>query len=75
MPGLTLLQAEERLAGWLLADAGLQDGQSFRWNDRLLTQADAAEVRQNIDFWNKKCQELSAAESGRGRSRVVAPNW
>jgi hypothetical protein len=75
MAGLTLLQAEERLAGWLAADAELQSGQTFRYNDRLLTRADALEVRQNIDYWQRKCQELSVAESGRGRSRTVSPNW
>jgi hypothetical protein len=75
MAGLTLEQAEERLAGWLAADAALQTGQTVKFNDRLLTRADAAEVRNNIDYWQKKCQELDAAATGRGRSRTVSANW
>jgi hypothetical protein len=75
MAGLTLADAEGRLAGWLAADAQLQTGQTVKFNDRLLTRADAAEVRNNIDYWQKKCQELSATTGGRGRARTVTPNW
>jgi hypothetical protein len=75
MAGLTLADAEARLAGWLSADAELQTGQTVKFNDRLLTRADALEVRNNIDYWQKKCQELEASKSGRGRSRTVSPNW
>jgi hypothetical protein len=77
MAGLTLAQAEARLTAWMEADASLQTEQEVRFGDRMLKRADAAEVRNNIDFWQKKCQELSASstESGRGRSRTVSPNW
>ncbi|MDD5587423.1 MAG: DUF6148 family protein [Alphaproteobacteria bacterium] len=75
MSGLTLEQAQAQLLGWLNADTQLQSAQSVRYNERLLTRADAVEVRNNIDYWQKKCQELSAAESGRGRSRTVSPRW
>jgi hypothetical protein len=75
MTGLTLALAQERLAGWLAADAGLQDGQTVKYNDQLLTRADAAEVRNNIDYWQRKCQELASSEKGRGRSRTVSPSW
>jgi hypothetical protein len=75
MAGLTLAQAEARLAGWLDVDTQLQAGQTVKFNERLLTRADAEQVRNNIDYWQKKCQELSQAETGRGRSRTVSPNW
>ena len=75
MAGLTLAQAESRLAGWLSADNELQTAQTVKFNDRLLTRADAAEVRNNIDYWQKKCQELEASTAGRGRSRTVQANW
>lgn len=75
MAGLTLADAETRLAGWLAADTELQSGQTVKYNDRLLTRADAAEVRNNIDYWQKKCTELEAATAGRGRSRTVQANW
>jgi hypothetical protein len=74
MAGLTLANAEAKLAEWLAVDTQLQTGQQVRFNDRWLTRADALEVRNNIDYWNKKCQELEAA-AGRGRSRNVSPNW
>lgn len=79
MAGITLAQAETALSSWLAADAALSSGgQSIRHESgRMLTQADAAEVRNNIDFWNKQCQQLSGstASGGRGRSRVVSANW
>lgn len=75
MAGLTLAQAEARLASWLRADEALETGQTIKINNRLLTKTDAAEVRNNIDYWQKKCQELSQTETGRGRTRTVSPNW
>ena len=75
MTGLTLMDAQARLNGWLSADAEVQGGQTVRYNDRMLTRADAIEIRNNIDYWDKKCKELSAMETGRGRSRTVSPNW
>ena len=78
MAGITLAQAESKLAGWLAADDGLQSSQTYRHESgRTLTRADAAEVRQNIDYWDKKCRELGAtsAGSGLGRSRIVSANW
>lgn len=78
MAGITLTQAESALAGWLAADEALQSGQSVRHESgRMLTRADAAEVRANIDYWDKKCQSIGAQASagGRGRSRVVSPGW
>lgn len=75
MAGLTLEDAEARLAGWLAADAQLQAGQEVWFDKRKLTRADAEQVRNNIDYWNKKCQELDASTNGRGRSINVSPNW
>lgn len=74
MAGLDLATAETKLAQWLEIDTQLQQGQQVRFNDRWLTRADAEQVRNNIDYWNKKCQEAAAAE-GRGRSVNVSPNW
>jgi hypothetical protein len=75
MAGLTLADAEAKLAGWLAADAQLQTGQEVWFDKRKLTRADAEQVRNNIDYWSKKCQELDAATNGRGRSCNVSPNW
>lgn len=77
MAGLTLQQAEEKLNGWLDADTKIMSGQTVKFNDRLITRADAVEVRNNIDYWQKKCIELENKEQGgRGaRSRNVTANW
>jgi hypothetical protein len=75
MAGITLDQAETKLNEWLAVDTQLQSGQTVRYADRLLTHADAIEVRNNISFWDNKIKELDALTSGRGRSRTVTPLW
>lgn len=75
MAGLTLDQAEVKLNEWMAADTALQNGQTVKYGERFLTRADAAEVRNNIDYWQRKCQVLSADVSGFGRSRTVTPRW
>lgn len=79
MAGLTLATAEAALNSWVAADAALAaGGQSVRHESgRMLTRADSAEIRNNIDYWNKQCQQLggSVANGGAGRSRVVSAGW
>lgn len=75
MAGLTLDKAEEKLAEWMAADTETQNGQMVKYNDRWLTRADALEVRNSIDYWQRKCQELSAAQTRGSRSRTVTPQW
>lgn len=78
MAGITLAQAEVALALWLAADAALSTSQSYEIDTgngrRKLTRADAAEVRNNITFWDGKVNALTAAASGgRRRTRYVVP--
>ena len=75
MAGLTLADAEAKLAEWLAIDTSLQDGQIVRYGERILTRADSLSVQNNINFWNIQCQVLSNAESGIKRSRTVSPTW
>jgi hypothetical protein len=75
MSGITLEQAQEKLAGWLDADTRLQSNQEVRHDGRVLRRSDAMEVRNNIDYWDKKCKELEAAGNTAGRSRTVSANW
>ncbi len=74
MAGLTLTDAETKLAEWLAIDSQLQNGQQVRFGDRWLTRADAEQVRLNIDYWNGKCKE-AATNEGRSRARNVSPSW
>ncbi|HJX14411.1 MAG TPA: DUF6148 family protein [Candidatus Deferrimicrobiaceae bacterium] len=70
MAGITLVQAEAQLALWLAASEKVASGQSYTIGARTLTRADARAIQQQIDFWDKKCQELSG-ESNVKRSIKV----
>lgn len=78
MPGITLAQAEARLAAWLEADAKVASGQSYQIDTgngrRSLTRVDAAEIRASIDYWQNKVSALTPVGSGgRRRTRYVVP--
>jgi hypothetical protein len=71
MAGITLAQAEARLAAWLEADAAVSRGQAHTIDGHQLTRADAAQIRENITFWDNKVKSLSDGGSGStGRARV-----
>ncbi len=59
MAGITLAQAEEQITSWLAASTAVAGGQAYTIGGRSLTRADARSIQQQIDFWDKKCQELS----------------
>ena len=65
MAGIALQQAETQLALWLDADAKVAQRQSWQHQGRTYTAADAGEIRQNIEFWDKQCKRLD-----RGGPRV-----
>lgn len=69
MAGITLTQAEDHLALWIAADAAVATGQSYSVRGRQLTRADAAEIRQNLDYWEGKVKSL-ARTGGSGGARV-----
>ena len=59
MAGITFAQAEAQLTNWLAASTAVAGGQAYTIGGRSLTRADARAIQQQIDFWDKKCQELS----------------
>jgi hypothetical protein len=59
MAGITLEQAETKLQLWLDADDKVARSQYYMMGDRQLTRANAAEIRQNIDYWQRKVDRLS----------------
>jgi len=71
MAGITLLQAQTALDAWLSANTIVATGQSYRIGERELRRTDAAEIRQQIDYWDAKVKTLSARQSGRSRARTV----
>lgn len=73
MAGITLAQAEARLADWLAADEAVASGQSYTIGSRTLTRAHAQQIRENIAFWDRKVAALSNTSSGGARVRFGVP--
>lgn len=65
MAGITLAQAEEQLAIWMAASSAVAKKQEYQIGDRSLTHVDAAEIREQITFWDGHVQRLG------GTSRPV----
>jgi len=61
---ITLAQAEAKLAAWMAADDAVASGQSYSIGGRSLTRANAAEIRNNIDYWNRMCTRLGNSYGG-----------
>jgi len=72
MAGLTLEIAEEQLAQWLAANSAVTANQSYSIDNRTLTRADAGAIKDQIEFWDKKCKALDRTGGG-PRVRFVAP--
>jgi len=59
MAGITLAEAETKLALWMEADNKVASGQSYSIGGRSLSRADAKMIQENIKFWDRKVKELS----------------
>lgn len=59
MAGITLTQAQEKLNVWMAADDAVATGQEYAMGARRLTRANAAEIRENITYWENKVVRLS----------------
>ncbi len=55
---LTEEQVNEHLDSWLAADLAITAGQSYSIGDRALTKVDGKEIRENIDYWEKKSRRF-----------------
>lgn len=78
MAGITLAQAEAQLAAWLSASEAVARSQSYEIDTgngrRKLTRADAAEIREQVKFWDERVKALTpAAAGGRRRTRYIVP--
>lgn len=67
--GITLAQAQEHLEMWLEAELEVTTSQSYQLGSRSLTRANLKEIRETIDYWQKKVNDLLAARNG-GRNKV-----
>lgn len=67
MAGITLAQAEAKLAQWMEAEEALQVSQSYTLeNGHQVTKADLDQIGRRIDYWHKMVIRLS-----RGGIRVT----
>ena len=74
MAGITLAQAEARLAEYLAAEVKVLAGQAVSIDGTTLTRANLDLIQRGINIWNSRVQTLSASAS-RGRAVTVSPSW
>lgn len=74
MAGITLAQAQAQLDAWMAADTAVAGGQSYSIGGRSLTRANAAEITNKIEFWERKVNQLTRSSAGiRVRYGVANP--
>lgn len=56
---LTLTQAQTALDAWIAADLAVAKGQSYSMNGRSLTMANTKEIREQIQYWERRIIALS----------------
>lgn len=75
MAGITLVQAEAKLALWMAAEEALATSQSYEieveGNRRQLTRANLGEIGKRVTYWNNIVVRLTGAAAGTSRSRVI----
>lgn len=64
MAGITLADAEAKLATWLAAEEKIANGQEYTIGSRTLKRADLADVRESITYWDGKVKQLSRGSTG-----------
>lgn len=61
---LTSTQAQTALDAWIAADLAVAKGQSYSMNGRSLTLANAKEIREQIQYWERRVAALAAGSTG-----------
>jgi len=59
MAGIALAQAEAKLAMWLAAEDAVANSQSYTMGSRSMTRANLREIRETLDYWERRVQRLS----------------
>lgn len=70
MAGITLAEAEAQLALWVAASTAVAGGQSYSIKDRSLSRVDAAEIREQINYWQSWVERLTPRRRSRTRYMV-----
>lgn len=58
---LTLMQAQTALDAWIAADLTVAKGQSYSMNGRSLTLANTREIREQIQYWERRVATMQSA--------------
>ena len=58
MAGITLAEAESKLDEYQTAETKVLASQAYSIGGRSMTRADLGDIREGIEFWDGKCQEL-----------------
>lgn len=58
---LTITQAQTALDAWIAADLAVAKGQSYSMNGRSLTLANTREIREQIQYWERRVAALQVA--------------
>ncbi|MBS6063669.1 MAG: hypothetical protein KH972_07360 [Peptostreptococcaceae bacterium] len=61
--------AKKHYEAWLEAEIAVSSSQSYTIGSRSLTRANLSEIRQQLDYWNKQLEKLTALEQHGGRNR------
>lgn len=72
MSGISLEQAQAQLAAWLAASLATAQNQEYTIGTRKLRRTDAAEIRQQVMYWQGQVNQLTAAASGRRRGLSIS---
>lgn len=76
MAGITLEQAEAKLAEYLAAETAVLAGQSVSVEGRSLALADLDSIQRGIEVWDSRVKAITTAASGPAvRSRSIRPGF
>ena len=67
---ITSTQAQTALNAWIAADLAVAKGQSYSMNGRSLTLANAKEIREQIQYWERRV--LAFINNGSGSNQPAS---
>lgn len=73
MVGITEAQAQTQLDAWIAASLAVTKKQSYKIDGRELTLADAREIRESIDYWDRKVQAKARGNPVTARAGTPVP--
>ena len=64
-------KAIEMRDAWLEAEKKVTSGQSYSIGDRSLTRANLTEIRNSINYWEKRIRKIKRSKKGKGSARIT----